>query len=78
MKETSYNKKEEHLILQVNVASKNQIWHSVNECHNFIAITKLVRSNKMIAIRRRTFMIKVLFLIRIPPFFLKIGGRHSH
>ena len=32
----------------------------------------------MIAIRRRTFIIKVLFFISIPPFFLKIGGRHSH
>ena len=34
--------------------------------------------NKMIAIRRRTFIIKVLFFISIPPFFFKIGGRHSH
>lgn len=32
----------------------------------------------MIAMYRRTFIIKVLFFIFIPPFFLKIGGRHSH
>ena len=50
----------------------------MRECHIFIAITNKVRSNKMIAIRRRTFIIKVLFFISIPPFFLKIGGRHSH
>ena len=50
----------------------------MKECHIFIAITNKVRSNKMIAIRRRTFIIKVLFFISIPPFFLKIGGRHSH
>ena len=50
----------------------------MKECHSFIAITNKVRSNKMIAIRRRTFIIKVLFFISIPPFFLKIGGRHSH
>ena len=50
----------------------------MRECHIFIAITNKVRSNKMIAIRRRTFIIKVLFFISIPPFFFKIGGRHSH
>ena len=32
----------------------------------------------MIAMYRRTFIIKVLFFIFIPPFFLKIGGRHPH
>ena len=35
----------------------------MKECHIFIAITNKVRSNKMIAIRRRTFIIKVLFFI---------------
>ena len=50
----------------------------MKECHIFIAITNKVRSNKMIAMYRRTFIIKVLFFIFIPPFFLKIGGRHSH
>ena len=50
----------------------------MKECHIFIAITNKVRSNKMIEIRRRTFIIKVLFFISVPPFFLKIGGRHSH
>ena len=50
----------------------------MKECHIFIAITNKVRSNKMIAIRRRTFIIKVLFFISTPPFFRKIGGRHSH
>ena len=50
----------------------------MKECHIFIAITNKVRSNKMIAMYRRTFIIKVLFFIFIPPFFLKIGGRHPH
>lgn len=50
----------------------------MKECHIFIAITNKVRSNKMIAMHRRTFIIKVLFFIFIPPFFLKIGGRHPH
>ena len=35
----------------------------MKECHIFIAITNKVRSNKMIAIRRRTLIIKVLFFI---------------
>ena len=72
-------KKEEHSILQVNVASKKfsvDTQSEMRECHIFIAITNKVRSNKMIAIRRRTFIIKVLFFFY--PFFLKIGGRHSH
>lgn len=50
----------------------------MKECHIFIAITNKVRSNKMIAMYRRTFKIKVLFFIFTPPFFFKIGGRHSH
>ena len=65
----------------MNVASKKisvDTQSEMRECHIFIAITNKVRSNKMIAIRRRTFIIKVLFFISIPPFFLKIGGRHSH
>lgn len=77
----AYNKKEEHSILQVNVASNKirfDTQSEMKECHIFIAITNKVRSNKMIAMYRRTFMIKVLFFIFIPPFFLKIGGRHSH
>ena len=59
-------KKEEHSILQVNVASKKlsiDTQSEMKECHIFIAITNKVRSNKMIAIRRRTFIIKVLFFI---------------
>ena len=32
----------------------------------------------MIVMSLRTFIIKVLFFISIPPFFLKIGGQHSH
>ncbi len=48
------------------------------KCHFFIAITKVVRSNKMIAMYLRTFIIKILFFIIIkPPFFQKIRGRHS-
>ena len=35
----------------------------MKECHIFIAITNKVRNNKMIAIRRRAFIIKVLFFI---------------
>ena len=35
----------------------------MKECHIFIAITNKVSSNKMIAIRRRTLIIKVLFFI---------------
>ena len=74
-------KKEEHSILQVN-ATSNKIrfdtQSEMKECHIFIAIINKVRSNKMIAMYRRTFIIKVLFFIFIPPFFLKIGGRHSH
>ena len=35
----------------------------MKECHIFIAITNKVRSNKIITIRRRTFIIKVLFFI---------------
>ena len=65
----------------MNVASnkiRTDTQSEMKECHIFIAITNKVRSNKMIAIRRRTFIIKVLFFISIPPFFLKIGGRHSH
>lgn len=50
----------------------------MKECQIFIVITNKVRSNKMIAMYRRTFMAKVLFFIFIPPFFFKIGGRHSH
>ena len=69
------------MIPKVNVASNKirvDTQSEMKECHSFIAITNKVRSNKMIAIRRRTFIIKVLFFISIPPFFLKIGGRHSH
>ena len=65
----------------MNVASKKisvDTQSEMRECHSFIAVTNKVRSNKMIAIRRRTFIIKVLFFISIPPFFLKIGGQHSH
>ncbi len=77
----AYNKKEEHSILQVNVASNKirfDTQSEMKECHIFIAITNKVRSNKMIAMYRRTFIIKVFFFIFIPPFFLKIGGRHPH
>ena len=46
----------------MNVASKKisvDTQSEMRECHIFIAITNKVRSNKMIAIRRRTFIIKV-------------------
>ena len=43
----------------------------MKECHIFIAITNKVGSNKMIAIRRRTFIIKVLFFILLLAPFIK-------
>ena len=64
----AYNKKEEHLISQVNVASKlfeltlYQCWKSV---YFFIASTNKVESNKMIAMSFKTFKIKVLVFINI-------------
>ena len=59
-------KKEEHLISQVNAASKylgltlDQSWESV---YIFITKTNRVESNKMIEMSFRTFIIKVLVFI---------------
>ena len=48
------------------------------KCHFFITATNKDRSDKMIAMYLRTFIIKILFFIFIkPPFFYKIRGRHS-
>ena len=48
------------------------------KCHFFITITNIVRSNEMIAMYLRTFIIKILFFIFIKsPFSFKIRGRHS-
>ena len=47
------------------------------KCHFFIAITKVVRSNKMIERYLRTFTIKILFFILIKPPLYKRFGRHS-
>ena len=50
MKKTSYNKKEEHLKLQVNVASKNSVdtLSKQMSVYFFITNTNKVRSDKMI------------------------------
>ena len=48
------------------------------KCHFFITATNKDRSDKMIAMYLRTFIIKILlFIITKPPFFYKIRGRHS-
>lgn len=67
----AYNKKEEHLILQVNVASiielgtQSKIRHSNTSVYFFIANTNKVESNKMMQINFKTFKIKVLIFILI-------------
>ncbi len=64
-------KKEEHLILAVNVASM-KVYDTLvmKECHFFIIATNKDRRNKMIAMYRRILIIKILFFIFINPPFL--------
>ena len=66
-RELAYNKKEEHSIRQVNVASKNRLdtLSMLKSVYFFIANTSKVESNKMIAMSFRTFIIKVLVFINI-------------
>ena len=46
------------------------------KCHFFIANTNKVRSDKMIEMYLKIFIIKILFFILSPPIFI-IEGRHS-
>ena len=60
----AYNKKEEHLN-SVNVTSKIWVDTLLKSVYFFIANTSKVRSNKMIHVYLKTFIIKVLILIYI-------------
>ncbi len=74
VKETSYNIKGTFSIHVLNVylifnLERHLISYEI-KCHFFIAITIMVRSNKMIVISVRISITKILFLIIIkPPFF---------
>ena len=66
-RELAYNKSEENSIPQVNVASYLKVrfdtYSSLNECQFFITTIITIRSDKMIEMSLRTFIIKVLFFI---------------
>ena len=74
MREISYNKKGTFSFSRLNVYLNKLPYGTysatlilTNECHFFMAITRKVRSNKMIAMSLRTFIIKVLVFIFIKP-----------
>lgn len=64
----TYNKKEEHSILQVNVNLKIYEQTLILECLFFIASTNKVDNNIIIAMRFKTLIIKFLVFILSTPF----------
>ena len=78
MKLSSYNKKRGTFNSQVNVASIISVDTLSMSVYFFIASTSKVESNKMIAMRFKTFTMKVLVFINIYLPYIKIERRHSH